>query len=160
MNWHLFRSVSQLLYHNSSIPHIQWYAEHLISRFRRNPWNLMPPEPPPAPVKRLRAPRGFRFASEPPDMNDLVHLANDHPYLRSRVGERVDFLEGYGSQAKLTNVGIVLGRMNSDDPRARVANASSPGSPGLYVREQGQEPRWYSSHRIFREVDGRLTHRR
>jgi hypothetical protein len=160
----LIHSTITMLYHTSSIPQVVTYVEYLVQRFhRKNPWGLMPPEAPPIAPKAPRpprAPRGFRFASEPPDLNDLVHLDNDHPYLRARTGERVDFLAGYGKHAPLTNIGTVLGRMNDDDPRARVVNPGSKPSPGLYIQEQGQQPRWYSNQYVYRQTDGRLTIRK
>ena len=119
--------------------------------------SLMPFEaPPPPPVP----PKGFRFGSEPPSMNDLVHLDNDHPYVNAGRGDEIERFKRYGDQQPV-DVGRIIGRMGSRDVRARHVgphpHTPVEGYPGLYVEWNKEGVRWEACQNVFRQPSGRLT---
>jgi len=127
---------------------------------------MVPPDehedfvPPLPPLEVLRPPAGFRFATHPPDMAQLVHLDNEHPYRNARRHERVVIIEGPISRQFLGE-GRVIGRMGSNDRRANSVRPAEiyghpEGYPGIYfINEHGDEE-WRPAQNFHRRVDGVL----
>lgn len=120
---------------------------------------LMPP-PPRIPKVPIQPPRGFRFASTPPRVDDLVHLDNDHAYRRARSGETLLILKGPIARIVLGH-GRVVGRMGSRDPRARLVSGQpsypAEGYPGIYFTNEHGENEWRPAQDFWRRNDSTLT---
>lgn len=125
--------------------------------FDRADDHFVPPLPP-EPV--LQPPVGFRFATHPPDMEQLVHLDNEHPYRNARRHEPVLILKGPIAREEL-GWGRVIGRMGSNDRRSNSAYKANlyghpEGYPGIYfINEHGKEE-WRPAQNFYRRVDGTL----
>jgi len=104
----------------------------------------------------IRPPRGFRFGSTPPSIDCLVHLDNDRPYHGARRGERLLILKGPIAREVLGE-GEVIGRMDSDDPRANTTTIRPP-TQGIFFRNEHGVPEWRACQRIafWRREDGVL----
>jgi hypothetical protein len=80
---------------------------------------------------------------------------DDPEYLGAKPGEPIDFLIGIFSR-HYAELGAVVCRMDSDDPRARVVNSPLDPIKGLYVLMPDFSHRWCHMRDIHRSDTGRL----
>lgn len=111
---------------------------------------------PEKPTAEPKPPRGFRFATHPPDIAQLIHEDNFHTYRRARYGEVILFLHSY-MDPSVEGRATVVSWMNSDDRRAKVVSGGKP-VPGIYVKFDSGNHRWLHANRVFRRENGQLTH--
>lgn len=79
----------------------------------------------------------------------------DSEYLGAKTGEPIDFLIGIFSR-HYADLGVVVRRMNSDDPLANVNNPPRQPLKGLYVLMPDFSYRWCHMRDIHRSDSGRL----
>ncbi|TXM69616.1 hypothetical protein [Methylobacterium sp. WL120] len=124
--------------------------------------------PPPAriPEVPLKPPPGFRFGSNSPRLDYLVHLDNDHPYRRAMPGESLRIFKGPMSREVIA-MGMVVGRMGSRDERSRhrgphdYLDLTRPeGWPGIYFTNEDGKLEWRWANEFWRHEDGILSFNR